>query len=82
MSENKTNGKHAWLSSGEELQSEDWWREGEPDGNGDCVSMSGDGGLQDDVCDATQSQNVLITRKPLCKLGLKKETKIYNNIFD
>ena len=62
-------GKYRWMSSGQELQNESWWREGEPDSDGACVSTAGDGGLQDDICSVMDPPDGLVTRKPLCKLG-------------
>ena len=69
MTDKEADGEYRWMSSGEELQNENWWRKGEPDSNLDCVSLSGDGGLQAEICSNNNSPDGMITRKPLCKLG-------------
>ena len=69
MSDTETDGEYKWSYSGEDLQKQSWWKEGEPDSGGDCVNLSGDGGLQDDICENKKSEDGLIIRKPLCQLG-------------
>ena len=55
------------MNSGEQVDSS-WWKGGEPDSSGECVS-AGEEGLQDDVCDKNDGQALAIVRKPLCMLG-------------
>ena len=55
------------MNSGGQVDSS-WWKGGEPDSSGECVS-AGEEGLQDDVCDKNDGQALAIVRKPLCMLG-------------
>ena len=69
LTDRDEDGVYRWLHSGAEMVNTTWWREQEPDGTGDCVSIAGVGGLQDDVCEAHQLPDMPNIRKPLCKLG-------------
>ena len=69
MTDKEVDGEYRWRLSGEELQDNSWWRSGEPDSKGDCVSLSGYGGLQNDICNDANINDGLIIRKPLCMIG-------------
>ena len=61
-------GQYQWVESGEELQDSGWWKDGEPDSSGECV-ITGEGGLQDEVCEQAAAAAGPLVKSPLCMQG-------------